>query len=93
MAVPLDVAEQDEGGSNGRLAAASGTTSVDHRLDVRAMLEHLSPQHREVILLREMQGLSYDEIADALGVPRGTVESRLHRARQDLQQKLKSYSV
>jgi len=35
--------------------------------------------------------MSYTEIAEALGVPQGTVESRLHRARADLKNKLKSY--
>jgi RNA polymerase sigma-70 factor (ECF subfamily) len=55
------------------------------------MLARLSPEHREVIVLRELQGLSYEEIAVALGVPRGTVESRLHRARRELKDKFAGY--
>jgi RNA polymerase sigma-70 factor (ECF subfamily) len=47
----------------------------------------LSPEHREVIVLRELQGMSYEEMAETLGVPRGTVESRLHRARRELKDK------
>jgi RNA polymerase sigma-70 factor (ECF subfamily) len=63
----------------------------DVRMDVLATLDTLSPEHREVIVLREFQGMSYDEIAEALGVPRGTVESRLFRARQELKGGLKDY--
>jgi RNA polymerase sigma-70 factor (ECF subfamily) len=64
---------------------------VDHKIDLAAVLQHLSPPHREVIVLRELQGMTYEEIAQSLGIPRGTVESRLHRARLDLQQRLKGY--
>lgn len=64
---------------------------ADFRLDLAEALEDLSPEHREVIALREIRGLSYAEIAEALAVPRGTVESRLHRARQALRERLKEY--
>lgn len=47
-------------------------------------LNELTPEHRAVILLREVEGLSYDEISDALDCPRGTVMSRLHYARNRL---------
>ncbi len=52
-------------------------------------LQTLSPDHRQVILLREVEGLSYKEIADALDVPEGTVMSRLYYARRKMQQLLK----
>lgn len=45
----------------------------------------LSIEHREVILLREVHGLSYDEISDSLGISKGTVMSRLFYARKKLQ--------
>ncbi len=61
------------------------------RMDVMAALSGMSPEFREVIVLREMEGLSYIEIADVLDVPRGTVESRLHRARAELKHLLKEY--
>jgi RNA polymerase sigma-70 factor (ECF subfamily) len=51
----------------------------------------LPQEHRAVIVLREMQGMTYEEIAAALGVPRGTVESRLFRARQKLKEILGDY--
>jgi len=67
------------------------TGRVDTRLDVTAAIRSLAPDHRDVIILRELEGLSYDEMAEALGVPRGTVESRLFRARRRLQELLKGY--
>jgi RNA polymerase sigma-70 factor (ECF subfamily) len=73
------------------LAERSSQEDADRRMDLMAVIRTLPDDHREVILLREVQGLSYDEIARALGVPRGTVESRLHRARAGLRQRLKGY--
>ena len=76
-----------------REAAGQGgpAEAVGARLDVNAAIRRLSPEHRVVVVLREMQGLSYDEIAEVLAVPRGTVESRLHRARRELAEMLKEY--
>ncbi len=54
-----------------------------------AALEELTPEHRTVILLREVEGLSYDEISETLQCPRGTVMSRLHYARNRLRVLLK----
>lgn len=44
----------------------------------------LSPEHREVLLMKDIEGLKYEEIAELLGVPIGTIRSRLHRARLEL---------
>jgi RNA polymerase sigma-70 factor (ECF subfamily) len=52
----------------------------------------LSDEHRAVITLREVDGLDYEEIAAALGVPRGTVMSRLFYARKALQQALREFA-
>ena len=73
------------------LRSGSPAAAVDSRVDVMAMLETLSPEHREVIVLRELQNLSYDEISAMLKVPLGTVMSRLHRARQELRQRFSGY--
>ncbi len=86
----------DESGD--RVATASEPTDGS---DPRQALEHaertarfdraiaaLPPKHRAVIALREIQGLSYDEIAIHLGIARGTVMSRLFHARRLLAQKL-----
>ena len=52
---------------------------------VRLAVERLTPEFREVIVLREFEGLSYKEIADVVEAPVGTVMSRLSRARVQLQ--------
>ena len=52
-------------------------------------IDRLDEDYREVIVLREFQDLSYDEIAVTLAVPVGTVRSRLHRARADLRDRLR----
>ena len=64
---------------------------ADVRMDVSTMLARLSPEHREIVVLREMQGMSYRQIAEVLGVPPGTVESRLFRARRRLRDLLGDY--
>jgi RNA polymerase sigma-70 factor (ECF subfamily) len=56
---------------------------------IRDALKELTPEHRAVILLREVEGLSYDEISEVLQCPRGTVMSRLHYARSRLRGILK----
>jgi RNA polymerase sigma-70 factor (ECF subfamily) len=55
---------------------------------VQAAIRSLPPAYREVIVLRHFAELSYDEIADALGVPTKTVKSRLYTARERLAQML-----
>jgi RNA polymerase sigma-70 factor (ECF subfamily) len=58
---------------------------------VQAKLQELSLEHRTIILLRDFEGLSYDEIADVLQLESGTVKSRLHRARMELKALLTPY--
>ena len=52
-------------------------------------LETLSPEHRQTVVMREIDGLSYDEIAEATSVSVGTVMSRLHYGRKVLAEKLR----
>ncbi len=54
-------------------------------------LAELPEYHRQVILLREVEGLSYEEMADALDVPKGTIMSRLFHARRKMQSALEGY--
>ena len=61
--------------------------------EVVAAVEKLPPLHREVVLLVDVEGFSYKDAAQTLGVPIGTVMSRLHRARQQLQRSLYEYAV
>ncbi len=56
-----------------------------------AALETLSENHRSIILLREVEGLSYEEIAEVMDCHLGTVMSRLHHARKNLQTALRPY--
>jgi len=56
---------------------------------VRRALAELSEEHRTVLVLREIDGCCYETIAEILGIPVGTVRSRLHRARLQLREQLK----
>lgn len=60
----------------------------DLRREIEAALAKLSPEHRETIVLREIEGLKYDEIAERMDCSTGTVMSRLFYARKNLQQLL-----
>jgi RNA polymerase sigma-70 factor (ECF subfamily) len=55
---------------------------------LREAIERLTPASRIVLQLRDWEDMSYDEIADVLAVPVGTVRSRLHNARARLAQEL-----
>lgn len=61
--------------------------SLNHQL-VRSALEKLTVEFRELIILRELEGMSYKEIAHITGIPIGTVMSRLARGRQRLKESL-----
>ena len=68
---------------------SAGKTELSAR--VESALQHLSPQHRDVIVLHELQGLTYQEVASALNVPVGTVKSRLSNAFRRLRDLLGGY--
>ena len=51
-------------------------------------MQKLSPEHREAVVLHELDGLTYEEAAQILGVPVGTVKSRLHHAFANLRKNL-----
>ena len=55
---------------------------------LRDALDSLSEEHRMVVLMADVEGMSYKEIAEELGVPMGTVMSRLNRARKNLRSAL-----
>ncbi|MGH7904617.1 MAG: sigma-70 family RNA polymerase sigma factor [Candidatus Dormibacteraceae bacterium] len=61
--------------------------------EVVSAVETLPPLHREVVLLVDVEGFAYKDAARILDVPIGTVMSRLHRARRQLQQSLYGYAV
>ena len=85
--VDAATAEFDEEVHSGEGAGGdpeAGARRGEARETLRQALEKLAPEFREVIVLRELQGLSYKEIAQVTGSPVGTVMSRLARARQRL---------
>jgi RNA polymerase sigma-70 factor (ECF subfamily) len=67
---------------------ADGVRRGEIAARLQAALDDLPSYHRAVIVLREVDGLSYEEIAQALGVSKGTIMSRLFHARQKLQRAL-----
>ncbi len=86
-----------EDGLSPTLAVSTGpydaAVSRERRVQVQAALQRLSPDYRAVVVLRHFGGMSYDEMADALGVPARTVKSRLHTARQKLGELLLGWSA
>ena len=55
---------------------------------VQRALNRLSPEHRAVLIMKDMEGQKYEAMAEILGVPIGTIRSRLHRARSELRELL-----
>lgn len=56
---------------------------------VQRVIDRLDPDHKEILILRDIEGLSYEEIGRILKLPEGTTKSRLHRARMEVKEKLK----
>ena len=73
------------------LAPDSSAAQTEDRERIRQALDSLSEDHRTIIMLSDLEGLSYREIADVLDVPMGTVMSRLHNARKRLRDALGSF--
>ncbi len=61
-----------------------GLERAEEARRIQAALGRLTPEHRTVLVLKEMEGLKYEEMAEVLQVPIGTIRSRLHRARVEL---------
>ena len=89
---------QEEGISDEFVAAFSSGAESDKPTFLKELqeklneaLQKLSPKHRTVVVLFEIEGLSHQEIADVMKCSEGTVRSRLHYAKQQLQGYLKEY--
>ena len=93
-ALPLEAPRGDEDGLTGISPPARGPSPLqgamtgELRKSIDEALASLPDIYREVIVLREMEGLSYDDMSRAIGVSRGTIESRLFRARERLRHRL-----
>jgi RNA polymerase sigma-70 factor (ECF subfamily) len=88
---PLDLGPESETGSPIDRLADTSELDAEQRLrgrslarDLQAVLGDLEPAYRELLLMRFQEGLAYQDIADATGLPLGTVKVRLHRGRKRL---------
>ena len=85
---PLEGQPREDGPERQLPSADPGTDRALHRSEASSILqealEHMDESYRTILVLRDIQGLPYEEISDILDLPRGTVKSRLHRARAQL---------
>ena len=92
---PLDFRETMDGLFEEQNEVARDPFSDVHDRELREKLvsaiNDLTPEHKAVIILRTVEGLSYKDIGEILGCSEGTVMSRLHYARKKLQQKLSAF--
>ena len=77
---PIDPAESN------RPDFASEMAEEEKR--VHNALARLTDEHRTVLIMKDLDGMKYEEIAEVLNVPVGTIRSRIHRARAELKQYL-----
>ncbi len=87
----ISLSVEDEDGEEDQLEISDESQSPERLLErdltrdaVRRGLKALAPEYRQILLLREIQGLSYEEISDVLSLETGTVKSRIFRARKRL---------
>jgi RNA polymerase sigma-70 factor, ECF subfamily len=78
---PLEEVQEQASDSPGPEAHAVGATRA---AEVQKALTRLSEEHRAVLVLHDLQDLDYGEVSAALGIPLGTVKSRIHRARVEM---------
>lgn len=91
-----DASWTPEGVDRYRWSTPTGTERIERTEladAVQAALAELSPRHREILVLKEMEGLDYAGIAEALGTAPGTVASRLYHARAALKKVLTAHGV
>lgn len=72
-------------------SASEQMESAELRHYLRVAMNQLEPRYRELVVLRDLEGLSYEEVAQASGIDEKLVKSRLYQARQILAEKLKRY--
>jgi RNA polymerase sigma-70 factor, ECF subfamily len=94
--VSLDAMEEETGGQGLPFPDASplpdadlGAREIQER--VAEALRRLPPRYREAVVLRDIEGLSYEEVGEILKIPGGTVRSRINRARLMLKERLKPH--
>lgn len=70
----------------GEQTAADGVSLDEQRGRLLDALNRIAPEHRSILVLRDVRGLEYEQVAEALDIPVGTVKSRLFRARTALRE-------
>ncbi len=87
-----------EGFTSGPTLASTGFDNPSQAASKKELVEHmdkaletLTDEHRSILMLREVDGLSYEELAETLDIPKGTVMSRLFHARKNFQKSLSRY--
>lgn len=90
-----EITDSDEANRESFHSAQAAPEDEMHRDEIRTAfhnaLEALTPEHRQTLMLREVDGLSYKEIADVMNCRMGTVMSRIFYARKQIQEKLKAW--
>ena len=74
-----------------RIAALDATLDIESiRAHLETALAELNEPYRSIVVMREVQGLAYDEIAAAMNMPLGTIKVYLHRARRQLRESMRA---
>jgi RNA polymerase sigma-70 factor, ECF subfamily len=85
---PLEGLPRDDGPERQIASDGPGTDRGVHRSEAERLLQEaldeMDEGYRSIVVLRDIEGLPYEEIAEILDLPRGTVKSRLHRARAQI---------
>ena len=91
--VKLDTAEASIGALGTRLGTNPQKSALRKELAERitAAIQEIPESHREILLLREVEGMSYEDLSRTLKIPKGTVMSRLFHARLKMQKILREY--
>jgi RNA polymerase sigma-70 factor (ECF subfamily) len=87
--VPIEAGPNGESGidppdESDEADPSHGMAQAEQGRRIHQALGRLSGEHRSVLVMKDMEGLKYEQMADLLGVPIGTIRSRLHRARLEL---------
>jgi len=91
---PMDKDEEGGGGreiADSRFEPSKGVERDELRTLVRQTVGEMPEKQRQVLIMCDLQGMPYEEIAEALDIPLGTVKSRIFHARADLARRLKPY--
>ncbi len=91
--LPMDVSEANIGALGSRLGTNPQKSALRRELaeKIQEALAQVPEKHRAILLLREIEGMSYEDLARTLDIPKGTVMSRLFHARAKVQKILSEY--